>query len=315
MIRDAAGRRLLDGEAQSHLCANPKTGILERLDNLRCAFLVILTLALAGSPSVTAASERGHRDRCKGILEEIVITADDQTQTVVTLDDIVPKSLQGMIETDREALTGVWISDLDLWTNVNAAACEVPKVAACPDGALEGACPAAPPEQNMFSCNSPSTWVNNTFAIYELTTGSLYALNLWRVWSQQEYPTVAALRAAKPPVLYGGFSFENGLRNLDDRISLSTSLGEFDTIGSGTGASIILANLISMEGRVYDSNVGTVIISESKTETAVSLVYGPENPKQALWRINLRRVPGCVSSEAFEEQIFPPRKKIRIEDD
>ena len=244
-----------------------------------------------------------------------MITADDQSQTVVTLDDIVPKDLQSMIETDRKSLTGVWISDIDLWTNVNDAACEIPKAEDCPDSALEGACPAVAPEENMFSCNSPSTWVNNTFAIYEITTGSLYALNLWRVWSQQEYPTVAALRAAKPPVIYGGISFENGLRNLDDRISMSTSVGEIDTIGSGTGAAIVLENVVSMEGRVYDSNVGTVIISESKTEVAVSLVYGPTNPKQALWRINLRRVPSCVSSTTFEEQVFPPRKKIRIKDD
>jgi len=286
-----------------------------RFAKFRNYFGAFLVLALAGTVSVAAASERRDRARCAGILEEIVITADDQTQTLVSLDDIVPKDLQGMIKTGRKSLTGVWISDIDLWTNVNAAACEIPKVGDCPEGALEGACPAAAPEQNMFSCDSPSTWVNNTFAIYELETGSLYALNLWRVWSQQEYPTVAALRAVKPPVLYGGFSFENGLRNLDNRISMSTSLGEIDTIGSGTGASIVLPNLISMEGRVYDSNVGTVIISESKTETAVSLVYGPGNPKQALWRINLRRVRGCVSSETFEEQIFPPRKKIRIEDD
>ena len=290
----------------------------ERSPHSRPVLGLVLVLTLVGGPWLTATADRGDRGdrgRCKGILEEIVITADDQTETLVTLNDIVPENLQGMIRTDRKALTGVWISDLDLWTNVNAAACEIPKAADCPESALEGACPDVAPEQNMFSCNSPSTWVNNTFAIYELSTGSLYALNLWRVWSQQEFPTVAALRAAKPPVLYGGFSFENGLRNLDDRIAMSTSLGEVDTIGSGIGASIVLANAVSMEGRVYDSNVGTVIISESKTEPAVSLVYGPTNPKQALWRINLRRVPGCVSSTTFEEQIFPPRRKIRIEYD
>jgi len=58
---------------------------------------------------------------------------------------------------------------------VNDAACEIPKAEDCPDNALEGACPAVAPEEKMFSCNSPSTWVNNTFAIYELSTGSLYA--------------------------------------------------------------------------------------------------------------------------------------------
>jgi len=287
----------------------------EQSSHCRLVLGLVLVPILVGGPCLTAAADRGHRARCGGILDEIVITADDQTETVVTLDDIVPEDLQGMIRTDRKALTGVWISDLDLWTNVNAAACKIPKAADCPENALEGACPDVAPEQNMFSCNSPSTWVNNTFSIYELETGSLYALNLWRVWSQQEYSTLAALRAAKPPVLYGGFSFENGLRNLDDRIAMSTSLGEIDTIGSGTGASIVLTNAVTMEGRVYDSNVGTVIISESKTEPAVSLVYGPTNPKQALWRINLRRVPGCVSSTTFEEQVFPPRRKIRIEYD
>jgi len=58
--------------------------------------------------------------------------------------------------------------------------------------------------------------------------------------------------------------------------------------------------------------VGTVIISEPKTEPAVSLVYSPTTPKQALWRINLRRVRVCVDGTTFEEQIFPPRRKIRL---
>ena len=104
-----------------------------------------LALLLAGVPYLTATADRGHRSRCGGILDEIVITADDQTETVVTLDDIVPEDLQGMIRTDRKALTGVWISDLDLWTNVNAAACEIPKAADCPENALEGACPDVVP--------------------------------------------------------------------------------------------------------------------------------------------------------------------------
>lgn len=263
-------------------------------------------------PASADSENHAPRERCGGILEAITITSDVESQTVITLDEIVPKDLQGLIRTDRKSLTGVWISDIDLWTNANPMACEIPKAEDCPDGSLEGACPDISSTESMFSCDSPSTWVNNTFSIYELTTGSLYALNLWRVWSQQEYPTVASLIAAEPPVDYGGFSFENGIRNLDDRIAMNTSLGENDTIGTGSGLQIVLPNSISTEGRVYQSNVGTVIISEAQTDTAVSLVYSPTTPKQALWKINLRRIRGCVDSANFETHIFPPQRKIRI---
>jgi hypothetical protein len=89
-------------------------------------------------------------------------------------------------------------------------------------------------------------------------------------------------------------------------------MGEFETQGTGgQGLYIQLGNKISMEGEVYRSNVGPVIISESRTSTAASLIYHPTSPNQAVWKINLRRVKKCVTAETFEQQIFPPRKKIR----
>ncbi|MFP8879174.1 MAG: hypothetical protein VCE43_06765 [Myxococcota bacterium] len=312
--RTAAAAKLCQSRERGEACRSSEFTVGESRSFLWVFWFVTIVAFVTGPVQPTFADRDDHRSpgRCGGILEEITITSDDQSETVVTLDEIVPKDLQGLISTDRKSLTGVWISDIDLWTNANALACELPMAGDCPAGALEGACPDLPPAESMFSCDSPSTWVNNTFSIYELTTGSLYALNLWRVWSQQEYPTVASLRAAKPPVIYSGVSFENGLRNLDNRISMNTSLGEIDTIGTGAGAQIVLPNAVSTEGRIYESNVGTVIISESQTEAAVSLIYTPTAPKQALWRINLRRVRKCVDSTSFEKQIFPPRRKIKI---
>jgi len=273
-------------------------------------------LAVAVSfPASADREERRSRHACGELIDEFTISSDDGSQVTVTLDQIVPANLQGMIRTDPGALTGIWISDIDLWTDVNPLACQLPKVRDCPEDALEGACPSLPPSSNLFSCSSTSTWANNTFAIYELTTGSLYALNLWRVWSQQDYPTVESLRAAKPPVAYGGFSFESGVRNIDEGVYLVTSLGEFDTIGSGTGPFIAMANRISMQGQVYRSNVGRVIVMEAHTETAVSLVYSPSSPKQAVWKLNLRRLRQCATGSTFEDFVFPPRRKIRIESD
>ena len=282
------------------------------LATLAASCLLAVTFSL---PAFADGRERHARRACSGLIEEFTITSDDGSQVMVSLDQIVPEDLQGMIRTDPGSLTGIWISDIDLWTDVNALACQLPKVLDCPEGALEGACPTLPPTSNLFSCGDSSTWANNTFAIYELTTGSLYALNLWRVWSQQEYPTIESLRAAKPPVIYSGFSFQNGVRNLDGGVYMITSLGEVDTIGAGTGPSIVLTNKISMQGRVYPSNVGRVIISEARTETAVSLVYSPTSPKQAVWKLNLRRLRRCVTGSTFEDFVFPPRREIRIESD
>ena len=78
---------------------------------------------------------------------EFILTTDQGTRSVVTLDEIVPESLQGMIRTDRDSLTGIWISDLDLWTPASSVACEKPKASDCPAGALEGACPERPASQ------------------------------------------------------------------------------------------------------------------------------------------------------------------------
>ncbi|MFP8875640.1 MAG: hypothetical protein VCB99_01730 [Myxococcota bacterium] len=160
--------------------------------------VVALGLIVACFSNAASAGRwnRGHPDACGGILEAVSISGEDGSETVVNLDDIVPEDLQAMTRTDRGSLTGVWISDLDLWTAANSRACEAAKAGDCPEGALQGACPDRPPEENAYNCGSVSTWVNNTFALYELTTGSLYALNLWRVWSQQDYPTLRSLRAA-----------------------------------------------------------------------------------------------------------------------
>ncbi|MGE4652388.1 MAG: hypothetical protein AAEJ53_15995 [Myxococcota bacterium] len=275
---------------------------------------LLLLIACFSSPASAGRWNRGHPDACGGILEAVSISGEDGSETVVTLDDIVPENLQTMIRTDRASLTGVWISDLDLWTPANTRACEAAKAGDCPEGALEGACPERPPEENAYNCGSVSTWANNTFALYELTTGSLYALNLWRVWSQQDYPTLRSLRAARPAVDYGGFSFQNGVRNLDDRVYMMTSMGEVETVGTGGRAPYVqIGDQISMDGRVYDSNVGSVIVMESRTSIAASLVYSPTTPNQAVWKVNLRRVRKCVTPETFEDQVFPPRRPIRIE--
>ena len=268
----------------------------------------------ASTPAAAHRDDRDHRARCQNDIESFTLTAQDGTQTVVSLDEIVPEALQPMIRTDPDALTGIWISDLDLWTPVNPLACQIPKASDCPAGALEGACPERPPTANAYTCSSTPTWVNNTFALYELKTGSLYALNLWRVWSQQTWPTVEALRRARPPVDFGGFSFQNGVRNIDDRMYMMSSMGEPETFGTGrAGVFVQLGDLVPMAGRVYDSNVGQVIISETRTSTATSLIYSPTSPNQAVWKLNLRRVRGCVDGTTFEEQVFPPRRPIRIE--
>ena len=276
-------------------------------------FLVVaMFVAGLANPAAAGRPDRGGPRDC-GLLESVSISGEDGSQVDVTLDDIVPEGLQGMIRTDRRSLTGVWISDLDLWTAASHRACEAAKASDCPEGALEGACPVRPPEENAYSCGSVSTWVNNTFAVYELTTGSLYALNLWRVWSQQDYPTLRALRAAKPPVAYGGFSFQNGVRNIDDRVFMMTSMGEIETVGTGGGPPYVqMGNKIFMDGRVYSSNVGPVLVMESRTSTAASLLYTPTSPNQSVWKVNLRRVRKCVTPETFEDQIFPPRREIRL---
>ncbi len=273
--------------------------------------VAVFVVALA-DPAAAGRKDRGGPRAC-GLLESIVVTGEDGTEVGVTLDDIVPEDLQGMIRTDRRSLTGVWISDLDLWTAANNQACETAKAGDCPEGAVEGACPVRPPEENAYSCGSVSTWANNTFALYELETGSLYALNLWRVWSQQDYPTLRELRRAKPPVAYGGFSFQNGVRNIDDRVFMMTSMGEVETVGTGGGPPYVqIGNQITMDGQVYSSNVGPVIVMESRTSIPTSLIYSPTSPNQAVWKLNLRRVRKCVTPETFEDQVFPPRRTIRL---
>jgi len=291
---------------------SPHRGPLRQACGCWLTLLTALFVSIA-APAFADDDGRPEKPLCGPMPTEFVLTTDQGTRSVVTLDEIVPESLQGMIRTDRDSLTGIWISDLDLWTPATSAACEKPKASDCPAGALEGACPERPATENAYSCTDSPTWVNNTFALYELETGSLYALNLWRVWSQGTYPDVKALRALRPPVDYGGYSLQNGVRNLDNRVYMISSMGEFETQGTGgQGLYIQLGNKISMEGEVYRSNVGPVIISESRTSTAASLIYHPTSPNQAVWKINLRRVKKCVTAETFEQQIFPPRKKIRL---
>ena len=277
-------------------------------------FLLILLFA-ASLPSLAQGKDRRGAPACQEMPTEFALTTDQGTVSVVTLDEIVPTALQPMIRTDEDSLTGIWISDIDLWTPASPLACETPKASDCPEEALEGACPDRPPTANAYSCTGSATWVNNTFALYELETGPLYALNLWRVWSQETYPSAESIRIQRPPVDYGGYSFENGVRNLNDRIYLISSMGEFETHGTGgQGLLIQLGNKISMEGQVHRSNVGTVIISESRTSTSASLIYHPTRPNQSVWKLNLRRVKKCVTAETFEQQVFPPRKKIRIKE-
>jgi hypothetical protein len=274
------------------------------------ALLVFLPLPAAGD------GERRHdRPVCPALPDQFVLTAESGSQTTVTLDQIVPPSLQPMIRTDRRSLTGIWISDIDLWAPASPRACQIPKASDCPAGAVDGACPDRPDTADAYQCSSGPTWVNNTIALYELTTGSLYALNLWRVWSQETWPTTAGLRHARPPVDYGGYSFQNGVRNVNDRIYMMTAMGEFELFGTGApGVVVQLGNKVAMEGSVHDSNVGPVIISESRTATAASLIYSPTVPNQAVWKINLRRVQRCVDDTSFEQQVFPPRRRIRIRD-
>jgi len=290
-----------------------------KLRGPRTALHFIAAVVAMASLSLPAHADRRGRDdkkSCRNVPAELEFHSESSGTLSVSLDEIVPAQLQGLIRTDRDALTGVWIADIDLFTNVNPLACEIPKAGNC-SGALEGACPgpSAAPSEPIFQCGNSFYWTNNTFALYELKGGSLYALNFWRIWDQAEYPTVEALRAARPPFLAGGYVFQNGVRNEDETFFMTSSVGEIVTVGSSTGASPQLADKISMVGSIHDSNVGQVLLSNTRTDTALSIIYAPRSPREAVWKLNLRRVRKCPDSATFQDLVFPPKRKIRIEDD
>jgi len=70
-----------------------------------------------------------------------------------------------------------------------------------------------------------------------------------------------------------------------------------------------------MVGRIHDSNGGQVILSNTRTDTALSLIYAPRSLREAVWKLNLRRVRECVNETTFQDLVFPPTREIRIEDD
>lgn len=301
-------------------------------------------LAIATAPAIAASADRkdrddrgGHRHECHEKLTKFHL--DDPGETGmgdVTLDQIVPEHVQHLIVRGRDSLTGVWVSELELFTNVNPEACKVPKADNCrvtdEDGnmpatlrqPLEGACPtevqAAETDGNMYKCEVPLVWTNNTVANYELSTGSIYSLNVWRIWGLYEKDGItpryltpeSVMESGADPDAYG-YVFMNGVRNADNRVLLVSSVGEVVLKGSSTGGHPDLADRIVMSGEVHDSNVGRVILSNTLTDTAVSLVYAPGDPREAVWKINLRKEPHCIDSSAFNDLRFPSStRKIRI---
>ena len=266
----------------------------------------------------------------------------------VTLDQIVPQQIQDRIINDRDSLTGTWVSELELFTNVSPEACEIPKSIDCevvvdvddpdfhdpnsppmPRQPLKGACPEGVqnPNGNMYKCHAPLVWTNNTVANYELSTGSIYSINVWRIWflyeqledgteGELQYPTPeSVIESGDDPGAYG-YVFMNGVRNADDSVLLVSSVGEIVLKGVSTGGHPTLADRIIMSGQVHDSNVGRVILNNRLTDTGISLIYAPGDPREAVWKINLRQEPYCVDSEGFSELIFPSStKKIRIKRD
>ena len=299
------------------------------------SFIGILAIATASAIAASAdrkdRNDRGdHRRECHEKIVEFNLYDPDSTgMGSVTLDHIVPEQLQHLIVRGRDSLTGVWVSELELFTNVNPEACKVPKAVDCPvtdeDGnmpatlrqPLEGACPtdfqAAETEGNMYKCEAPLVWTNNTVANYELSTDSIYSLNIWRIWGLSRYPTPdSVMESGDDPDAYG-YVFMNGVRNADNRVLLVSSVGEVVLTGSSTGGHPALADRIVMSGEVHDSNVGRVILSNTLTDTAVSLVYAPGDPREAVWKINLRKERHCIDSSAFTELKFPSStRKIRI---
>ena len=268
---------------------------------------------------------------------------DDSDAGNFSWDKIVPVDLQDLVTDDRDSVTGVWVSELELFTNVNAEACKVPKKSVCatpedpkdpnssplPRQPLSGACPEGVqnPDGNMFKCAAPLVWTNNTVAHYELSTGSIYSVNVWRIWflyeqledgteGELQYPTPESVIESGDDPGAHGYVFMNGVRNEDDRILSVSSVGEIVLTGASTGGHPDLADRIVMAGQVYDSNVGRVILSNTLTDTGISLIYAPGDPREAVWKINLRKEPHCVDSEEFSELIFPSStKKIRIKRD
>ena len=298
-------------------CSKYDRGVRNSQKSYRARWLVVAlaALAISGLPAQAGDRDRERSSRC-ALIDEIQFDHGPVANRTVSLDAIVPSQLQGLIRTDRDSLTGVWIADIDLFTNVNPEACSIPRAEDC-SGALEGACPGptAPPDSPIFQCEETILWTNNTFALYELTTGSLYGLNMWRIWDQGAFPTIGALRRNRPPALADGYVFQNGVRNEDGTILMTSSVGEVVLTGQSTGAHPQLADRISMAGRIYDSNVGRVILSNAATDTALSLIYAPNSPREAVWKINLRRAPSCVQGDEFSRLVFPPRRAIRIEVD
>jgi len=297
-------------------CRQCDNGIREiRVSDYGIRILVVVgVLAILAFPTYADGGDRDHSRTCE-IIEEFHFDHGPVADRTVGLDAIVPEELQDLIRTDRNSLTGVWVADIDLFTNVNPEACEIPKAGDC-SGALEGACPepSVSPSAPMFDCKDIILWTNNTFAIYELTTGSLYGLNMWRIWDRGTYPTVKSLRRARPPALADGYVFQNGVRNKDGSVLMTSSVGEVVLSGQSTGAHPQLADRIIMAGQIYDSNVGRVILSNAVTDTAISLIYAPDSPREAVWMINLRRAPTCVQGNTFADLVFPPRREIRIKD-
>ena len=94
-----------------------------------------------------------------------------------------------------------------------------------------------------------------------------------------------------------------------------SSVGEVVLSGASTGAHPQLADRISLAGRVCDSIVGRVILSNSLTDTALSLIYAPTSPREAVWMINLREAQRCVDGARFQDLVFPPTREIRIDHD
>ena len=304
-----------------------------------CAGIVALAVALA-LPASADRRDRRDRDHHRGECHEVIrhFNFDDPNDTGlgrVSLDEIVPEAIQHLIVKDRDSLTGVWVSELELFTNVNAEACKVPQASDCPVEATEsdpdprqpltGACPEDV-SSNMYRCGAPLVWTNNTVANYELSTGSIYSLNVWRIWflfEEQEdgtmllkYPTPESVIESGDAPGASGYVYMNGVRNLDDTVLQVSSVGEVVLTGASTGGHPALADRIILSGAVHDSNVGRVILSNTLTDTGISLIYAPGDPREAVWKINLRKEPNCVSSEAFSDLTFPSStRKIRIKRD
>lgn len=273
--------------------------------------LTVLAVATFALPAQADRRDFGHRNDCPEVIEEFSFVSPVPSNRTVLLDEIVPLQLQGMIRTDRESLTGVWVSDISLFTTPTLAACQIPKIEDC-EGGLEGACPTDQANGPVFDCSDSVYWASNTMAIYELTTGAIYGLDAWRIWNQATFPTEESILDARPPSSANGYVFMNGARNKDDSILMISSIGEVLLSGDSTGAHPELAERVVAAGRVYDSNVGRVIITNMLTDTALSLIYAPTSPREGVWMINFRKARSCVDGTNFKDLIFPPKRKIKI---